>query len=130
MAIERAMKKTLSILGATVLLVSLAYAAERAHWPAPYRAFKGEYTIYSGELGDQQAPTQDDRKLSMIIEGQTAKDIFNAMPPDDKETCSGEKGARSRSKGNVWCTFNPGRGHTCYIGFDLRTGKSIAGGIC
>jgi len=123
------MKKIAAILGTTVVL-SLAYAAEQAHWPAPYRAFKGEYTIYSGELGDQQVPTQNDRKLSFIIGGQPAKEIFNAMPPDDKQTCSGEKGARSRSKGNVWCTFNPEDGYTCYFGFDLKTGKSIAGGTC
>jgi hypothetical protein len=123
------MKKTLAIIGATALL-SWAYAAEQAHSPAPYRPFKGDYTIYSGELGDQQAPTREDRKLSLIIEGPPAKDIFNAMPPDDKETCSGEKGARSRSKGNVWCTFNRSDGYTCYLGFDLKTGKSIAGGTC
>jgi hypothetical protein len=123
------MKKTVAMLGTTVLL-SLGYAAEQAHWPAPYKSFKGEYTIYSGDLGDQQAPTQGDRKLSFIIEGQAAKEIFNAMPPDDKQTCSGEKGARSRSKEKVWCTFNPGDGYTCYFGFDLRTGKSIGGGIC
>jgi hypothetical protein len=123
------MKKTLVIIGATALL-SLAYAAEKSDGPAPFRQFKGTYSIYSGELGDQQAPTKDDRKLSFIIEGEPAKNIFNAMPPDDKLTCSGEKGARSRSKGNVWCTFNPGDGYTCYFGFDLRTGKSIAGGIC
>jgi hypothetical protein len=113
-----------------VLLFSFAYAAEQAHRPAPYRPFKGEYTIYSGELDDQQAPTRDDRKLSFIIEGQPAKDIFNAMPPDEKQTCSSEKGARSRRKENVWCTFNPGDGYTCYFGFDLKTGKSIAGGMC
>jgi hypothetical protein len=123
------MKRTVAILGATTL-ISLAYAAEQAHWPAPYQPFKGEYTIYSGELGDQQAPTRDNRKLSFIIEGQPAKDIFNAMPPDDKQTCSSEKGSRSRTKGNVWCTFNPVDGYTCYFGFDLKTGKSIAGGIC
>src|SRR5690242_19279859 len=100
------MKKAVAMLGTTVLL-SLAYAAEQADWPAPYRPFKGEYAIYSGELGDQQAPTRDDRKISFIVEGRPAKDIFDAMPPDGKQTCSGEKGARSRSKGNVWCTFNP-----------------------
>jgi len=123
------MKKYLLVLGAIALL-SLAYAAEPTHRPAPYQSFKGEYTIYSGDLDDQQAPTWDDRKLSFIIEGQAAKEIFNAMPSDDKQTCSGEKGARSRSKENVWCTFNPGDGYTCYFGFDLRTGKSIAGGLC
>jgi hypothetical protein len=123
------MKKTLAIFAATALL-SLAYAAEQVHWPAPYRPFKGAYTIYSGELGDQQAPTKEDRKLSFIVEGQPAKDIFNAMPPDDKVICSSEKGARSRSKENVWCTFAPSDGYTCYFGFDLKTGKSIAGGTC
>jgi hypothetical protein len=123
------MKKTLVLLGATLLL-SLTYAAEQAHWPAPYKVFKGRYTIYSGELGDQQAPTRDDRKLSFIIEGQAAKDIFNAMPPDEKVTCGDEKDARSRRKDHLWCTFDPGDGYTCYYGFDLRSGKSIAGGIC
>lgn len=123
------MKKILAIVGTTALL-SLAYATEQGNWPAPYRAFKGEYAIYSGELGDQQAPTKDDRKLSFIVEGAAAKEIFNAMPPDDKQTCSSEKGARSRTKDKVWCSFNPSDGYTCYFGFDLRTGKSIAGGTC
>jgi hypothetical protein len=123
------MKKILAILGAITLL-SLTCAAEQAQWPAPYRPFKGEYAMYSGELGDQQAPTRSDRKLSFVVEGPAAKEIFSAMPPDDKNTCSTEKGARSRSKENVWCTFNPSDGYTCYFGFDLRTGKSIGGGIC
>ena len=123
------MKKTTLALG-LITLFSLGYAAEQAHWPAPFRPFKGQYTIYSGELDDLQAPTSKDRKLSFVVEGQAAKDIFNAMPPDDKQTCGGEKGDRSRSKEHVWCTYHPRDGYTCYFGFDLRTGKSIAGGIC
>jgi hypothetical protein len=123
------MKKLLMI-GAASGLLSLAYAAEQNDWPAPYRPFKGEYTIYSGGLGDQQAPTKNDRKLSFIIEGQPAKEIFDSMGPDDKHTCSEEKGVRSRTKGSAWCTYNPGSGHTCYFGIDLRTGKGIAGGTC
>lgn len=111
-------------------MLSLAYAAEPAHGPVPYKPFKGEYTIYSEDLDNQQVPTKDDRKLSFIIEGLAAKEIFNAMPADDKHTCSEEKGARSRTKENVWCTFNPGDGFTCYFGFDLKTGKSIPGGTC
>lgn len=121
------MKQTVLIIGATAL-VSLAYATA-ADWPAPYRPFNGKYTIYSGELGDQQAPTRDDRKLSFIIEGQPAKDIFDSMYPDDKETC-GSEGARGRTKGNAWCTYQPRRGYKCYFGFDLRTGQSIGGGVC
>lgn len=110
--------------------LSLAYAAEQVDWPAPYRPLKGEYTIYSGGLGDQQAPTRDDRKLSFIVDGAPAKEIFDSMSPDDKHTCTSEKGARSRTKNKIWCTYNPGNGYTCYFGFDLRTGRSIAGGVC
>jgi hypothetical protein len=77
------MKNKFVLLGAAAFL-SLAYAAEEAQWPAPYRPFKGVYTIYSGGLDDQQAPTKDDRRLSFIIEGAAAKEIFNAMPPDAK----------------------------------------------
>lgn len=123
------MKKMLLVIGAAGLL-TLTYAAESTHGPTTYRAFKGEYAIYSGGLDEQHAPAKEDRKLSFMVEGQPAQDIFNARPPDDKEVCSSDKGARSRSKANVWCTFNPGDGYTCYFGFDLKTGKSIAGGIC
>lgn len=123
------MKKTLMFVSASALL-SLAYAGNQATWPAPYRPFKGEYTIYSGGLGDQQAPTRDDRKLSFIIKGATAKEIFDSMSPDDKYTCSSEKNARSRTKGEVWCAYKPNDGYTCYLGIDLKTGRSIAGGIC
>jgi hypothetical protein len=111
-------------------LLPLAYAGDQSDRPASYRPFKGDYAIYSGELGSQKAPTRGDRKASFIIEGQPAKEIFNSMSPDDKQTCSGEKGARSRTKGNVWCTYHPRDRYTCYFGFDLRTGKSIGGGIC
>jgi hypothetical protein len=124
------MRHRSTLLAAGIALFSTAHATERTDRPPRYRPLIGEYIIYSGDLGDQQAPTRNNRKLSFIIEGQAAKEIFNAMPTDDKETCSGEKGARSRSKENVWCTFNPEDGYTCYFGFDLRTGKSIAGGMC
>lgn len=123
------MKRLIFIVGSAIL--SLAYASDTgAVWTGAYKPLVATYSIYSGDLGDQQAPSRNDRKLSFIIEGKAAKEIFNAMPSDDKETCSGEKGARSRSKENVWCTFNPEDGYTCYFGFDLRTGKSIAGGMC
>lgn len=111
-------------------IVTTGFAAEASDWPAPYHPFKGEYSLYSGELGDQQAPTRDEPKVSFIIEGNSAKELFDAMGPDNKTTCGGEQGMRSRSKGHVWCTFQRSDGYTCYFGFNLKTGKSIAGGIC
>lgn len=111
--------------------MSLTHAAEQLQpeRPTPYKTVTGRYAIYSGDLGEQQAPTRSDRKLSLIIDGQSAKDIFDSMSPDDKTTCGGE-GARSRTKGHTWCSYQPKRGYQCYLGLDLRTGKSIAGGMC
>ena len=94
-----------------------------------YKPLKGEYSIYSGELDNQGAPTAKDRKVSFIVTGAVARDMFNSMGPDDKDACV-ESGTRSRSKQNLWCTFGRKDGYTCYFGFDLRSGKSIAGGIC
>jgi len=122
------MKKSVLIAGAAVM-ASIVYSISAAEWPAPYKPFSGKYTIYSGELGDQQTPTRNEIKVSFIVDGRTAKEMFDSISPDDKETCGGE-GARARTKGNVWCTYQPGKDYRCYFGFDLRTGKSIGGGIC
>ena len=91
---------------------------------------KAKYLIYSGEMGDQRAPTRSDRKLSVTVTGQAAKDIFDSIYPDAKVTCSDEKGERLRGKGELWCAYSPTGGYRCYLGFDLRSGKSIAGASC
>lgn len=97
---------------------------------AQNKPMKANYMIYSGELGDAWQPTKDDRKLSIDVTGQPAKDIFDAVYPDIKAECTAEKGERQRQKGHVWCGYQPSNGYTCYFGFDLRTGKSIDGGEC
>ena len=111
------------------ILAAPAYGNETVDRSAPYQPIKGTYAIYSGSLGEQLAPTRKDRKLSFIITGQAAQDIFDSMYPDDKENCGGE-GVRARTKGQIWCTYRPARGYKCYFGYDLRTGKGIGGGIC
>jgi len=123
------MKKFLLLVGVSSML-SLAFASQENDWSAPYRPFKGEYSLYSGSLGDQQAPTAKDRKVSFIIIGKPARELFDSMAPDDKVTCGAGRGMRSRTKGQLWCTFEQSDGYTCYFGFDLRSGKSIGGGIC
>lgn len=122
--------RNLAVLLSAGILLSYPCIASQQDRPAPYRPIKGEFAIYSGELDDQQAPTVNDKKLSLIVEGSAAKDIFEAMGRDDKHVCGAARGSRSRTRGQVWCTSHPGAGYTCYFGFDLRTGKSIPGGTC
>ena len=122
-------QKTLLIAALLVLSVG-GQAQEKPVYPAPAKPLKAEYTIYSGGLGDEQAPTKGERKLSIEISGQGAKEIFDSLYPDAKVSCSGEPGERLRRKGHVWCSFAPANGYRCFIGFNLRTGDSIAGGSC
>jgi len=124
------MKPSTLFFAAASMLSVLSHAQEKADYPAPAKPLKAEYTIYSGGLGDEQAPTKDERKLAIEISGQGAKDIFDSLYPDAKVTCSGEQGERLRRKGHVWCSFSPANGYRCFIGFNLRTGDSIAGGSC
>jgi hypothetical protein len=123
--------KQKSLLIAVAMMLSVGgHAQEKPVYPAPAKPLKAEYTIYSGGLGDEQAPTKDERKLAIEISGQGAKEIFDSLYPDAKVTCSGEEGERLRRKGHVWCSFSPANGYRCFIGFNLRTGESISGGSC
>lgn len=115
--------------GASALL-TLSYATAKGDWTWANKPFKGSYSIYSGSLGEEAAPTSADRKLSIAVSGQLAKEMFESMYPDFKPTCNAEKGDRDRRKGNLYCTYHPGEGYRCFIGIDLRTGNSIAGGTC
>lgn len=124
------MRKILIAVSAAALL-SVAHAVENEVLPAPSKPLKAaEYTIYSGELGSEQAPTKDDRKLAIEISGQAAKEIFDSIYPDAGVTCSSAKGERLRRKRDLWCSFVPSEGYRCFIGYNLRTGQTIPGGSC
>ena len=112
------------------LLVTAAFAKESADWDFSYKKFAGEYVIYSGQLGETMPPTRSDRKLSMMIEGDLAREMFESMGPDLKDTCGAENGGRIRRKQKLSCSYYPADGYTCHIGINLRTGESIPGSIC
>lgn len=127
------MKNTLILFFSTALIVVAVRAQDKTTHPAPPKPFTAEYTIYSGWLGEEKAPTPNDRKLSVEVTGQAAKDIFESIGPDAPGvSCTGDERERLRRKGRVWCSYSPidGGRYKCYFGFNLRTGESIAGGSC
>ena len=123
------MKKTFVGGIAAVTVLSAAYATGGA-WTGEFKPLKATYSVYSGDLGERVAPTKDERKLAIAIEGQAAKDIFDSMYPDARVTCSDEPGERLRSKGKVACIYQPRTGYHCSLGVNLRTGESISGASC
>lgn len=113
---------------AAISFLSLASAAVPIHgWKSLPGAI---YLIHGGSLADQQPPTSKDKKLSIVIDGQPAKAIFDSIGPDLRDTCSGEKGDRERTKEGISCSYTAQDKRTkdgpyrCWIGLDLRTGKS------
>lgn len=111
------------------LLVPAALVAEDL---GLYRQTTASYWIYGGGLGAPSAPTSKDRKIAFSIEGDAAKQIFEAIGPDKKDVCSegSDTRFRSRDKENLTCTLGKGNTYTCSFGFDLVNGKSIGGSIC
>jgi hypothetical protein len=124
------MKGTFSWVVAAMLTAGLARAGETLAEASPPRSLNAKYVIYSGDFGEQYAPTKTDRKLSIVVTGQPAKEIFDSLSPDIRAECTAEPGERQRMKEHIWCIYGPRNGDTCYFGFDLRTGKSIDGGEC
>lgn len=122
--------KIFGVFVAASLTVAAAFAGNAKEWDFTYKKFGGEYVIYSGQLGEAAAPTRHDRKLSMMFSGELAREMFESMGPDLKDTCGADGGARIRRKQKVSCTYFPSDGYTCHVGINLRTGASIPGSIC
>ncbi|WP_091871834.1 hypothetical protein [Massilia yuzhufengensis] len=124
------MRKTIAAVLAALGVVSLAVAADTlGTWQSLQ---DGRYKIFSGDtVAYGEAPTAKDRKLAIVVKGLGAKEIFDSIGPDARETCSSEKGDRERNKGAVQCMYtakaanDPGKGYRCWIGVDLMNGQGI-----
>jgi hypothetical protein len=122
------MKKIIAIVALVAGSATLARSAQS--WNFEYRPFKGEYHIYGGTLGEETPPTKRSRNIAYQVRGPVAMQMFEAMGPDLKDVCGAEDGQRIRQRAEVSCSFNPKDGYSCSFGFDLITGKSIAGIEC
>jgi len=114
-------------------LCSLAYASTRKAWDGTYSPATIHYLIYANELDEAQAPTRTDQKLSVAVDGDLARQLFDSIGPDLKLGCGTTLGMRQRQRGDLDCSYdkeNPASPYTCHFGLNLRNGKSIAGATC
>ena len=127
------MNKTLGPIVMVALIFLLTYANAKMPWNGEYAVYQGGYLLYSRELGDMQPPTRRDQKVSFMVEGRIAREMFESMAPDLKFACGSSLRLRVRNRGDVDCSFetdNHASPYTCYFGFNLNTGKSITGATC
>lgn len=127
---EDDMHKFAMVVLAACSVVSLAIAADTLGAWQPLQ--EGRYKIFSGEtVAYSEAPTANDRKLSIVVKGQAAKEIFDSIGPDARDMCSSAKGDRERSKGGLQCMYTAkdantvGKGYRCWIGVDLISGQGV-----
>jgi hypothetical protein len=127
------MKAFLGLFVGVLGLFSVAQAAEQIKQePGASRPLHGSYYRYGGTLGDPAPPTPNDKNLSFVFEGQTAKDLFGYIGPDVKpqKACTDDPEYRERRRGHLFCVYWKKTGYRCFLGLDLRTGRSDHGGIC
>lgn len=128
----------LSLLAALFLTAGLVLALAHAASPTNgWRSLLGaSYLIHGGTLADRQVASPNDRKISIVVAGNPAKEVFDSIGPDLPNTCSGEQGDRARNKKGVSCSFTKKDMGTkegpyrCWIGVNLLTGESTATVSC
>ena len=108
--------------------VGLAQSAQK--WQFSYQQFKGHYVIYDGALGDPLPPAGKNKSIAFQIDGKAARQMFEAMGPDLRNTCGAEDETRLRQRAHLNCSYHPRDGHHCDFGFDLLSGHSIGGSVC
>jgi hypothetical protein len=83
-------------------------------------------------VADRTPPSANERRLTILVDGKTAKEIFDSIGPDYPETCSDAKGDRHRRKKGVVCDYTAQDEKTkdgpyrCWIGVNLRTGDTVS----
>jgi len=115
-----------------LLLTSLNIPVANSEPSAEARSLNGSYQIYGGSLADMQAPSAGDAHVSFRFKGRSASDLFDSIGPDIKkqDACSAVAAYRERRRGHLLCVRTKEDGPTCYLGLDLRKGKSDAGAVC
>jgi len=112
------------------LLASPVIAADTG--PGPYLQTAASYRLYGSGLGDPKAAKPNDKKVAFSIEGNAARQIFDAIGPDQRDPCIEGSGMRVRHKDHdhLTCTLSKQNDYAYSFGFDLVSGKSIGGSIC
>jgi hypothetical protein len=94
-----------------------------------WNEFQARYKIHSGGAAYSEPPTKADGVITVAFRDEAAKQLFDQIGPDVKDTCSSDQGDRERRRKGAYCTYtarlhNPANAHyRCWIGIDLRTGE-------
>lgn len=126
------LKRIVAAAGALACVFAVQNAS--AIWEYVHAPFTGTYAVYGGLLGETRAPAPGDARIAFKLTGKAAKEMFDAIGPDVKNSCPTLSSAlapspRVRQRDMLLCRYRPADGYACRFGFDLSTGLSIGGAV-
>lgn len=115
---------------ATCQLASAGPSERKQHELNRWNPLPAEYKIHSGNTAYSERPTKTDSAITVVFKGEAARQLFDQIGPDVKDSCSATtNGDRERRKKGAVCLYEtqldgPDDSHyRCWIGIDLRTGE-------
>lgn len=119
------------LLGVPVILLTAVIAHAAVEGGQEEGKFSGGYGIHGGYPGDITPPTAKDAKVTMTINGRLAARMYRELGPKSQRKECVSDDVEIRDLGDISCEREKAGGKaTCYIGFDLRSGKSIYPRVC
>lgn len=124
------MRITSVFIGIVGIVASLETSANPDDPSGLWKKIPAMYKVHSGGVSDRVGATRSDRKLTVLITGQPAKEVFDNIGVDVRNPCESGPKDRVRAKKGVYCQYeaelaDPRDHHyRCWIGIDLRTGNT------
>lgn len=130
--------KFLLVVAAAAISLPLVHAVDLSGDPyGLWKPLRGAaYKFHSGIVSDATPPTANERRLTFLVDGQTAREIFDSIGPDYPETCTDAKGDRHRRKKGIVCFYtaqdekDKDGPYRCWIGMNLKTGDTVGTIAC
>ena len=96
-----------------------------------YRPLHGTYTIGGKTLIDPPESEAQDTHFYVDLEGDAARDLYQALKARAEEGICGESGELTKRQGGVQCTrAKGGKEYHCAFGVELKTQRVVAGVVC
>jgi hypothetical protein len=116
-----------------VTALSVARAVDMSDDPSGlWTSLRGtSYKFHSGVVADGTPPIASDSRLTFLVEGKTAKELFDSIGPGHPDICGDEKRDQERRRKGIACFYtakdekDKDGPYRCWIGLDLRTGNTI-----
>ena len=74
------------------LFISSSHAGNPKEFDGDFHPAKVRYMTYSGDLGEKEAPKFGKQKVSLLIEGALAQEMFESLGRDQKDACDAGSG--------------------------------------